>query len=324
MFVSSAISLCYFFGIDFWRNLDMADMARVILAFHFGGIYMDLDFYCHRPLSCLEHRATDYVARTMNVSISTLHNSGAHVLVVPREPLIHAVHIHHRSRVVIQDFYMATPKHPFLQWILDDAAVQFIQNNFTTTKGPLSYSIDNRLDAFYQRNSYSIRVSEDGQSSVAFSPACSSELAKSELIRPEDHVTNTTSISSSTSACAIIYEIGESVLHPLVDASNHHLREGCEKPLMGALDESSLGAFGSTIRDNPPYGASLSLHQQRTQQQLLAQACSRLTAGKYLHAFSSKGDNAAARNDATLGPSYASLQTVLVHMWTHSFLGRLC
>jgi len=32
----------------------MADMARVLLSYHYGGIYMDLDFYCHRPFSCLE------------------------------------------------------------------------------------------------------------------------------------------------------------------------------------------------------------------------------------------------------------------------------
>lgn len=30
------------------KGVYMADMARVIVIYHFGGIYMDLDFYCYR------------------------------------------------------------------------------------------------------------------------------------------------------------------------------------------------------------------------------------------------------------------------------------
>ena len=37
---------------EFFNSLHgvyMADMARVLIVYHYGGIYMDLDFYCHRP-----------------------------------------------------------------------------------------------------------------------------------------------------------------------------------------------------------------------------------------------------------------------------------
>ena len=35
------------------KGVYMADMARVLVMYHYGGIYMDLDFYCHRPFTCL-------------------------------------------------------------------------------------------------------------------------------------------------------------------------------------------------------------------------------------------------------------------------------
>ena len=30
------------------KGVYMADMARVLVIYHYGGTYMDLDFYCHR------------------------------------------------------------------------------------------------------------------------------------------------------------------------------------------------------------------------------------------------------------------------------------
>ena len=30
------------------KGVYMADMARVLVIYHYGGIYMDLDFYCYR------------------------------------------------------------------------------------------------------------------------------------------------------------------------------------------------------------------------------------------------------------------------------------
>ena len=32
------------------KGVYMADMARVLVIYHYGGIYMDLDFYCYRSI----------------------------------------------------------------------------------------------------------------------------------------------------------------------------------------------------------------------------------------------------------------------------------
>jgi inositol phosphorylceramide mannosyltransferase catalytic subunit len=35
------------------KGVYMADMARVLVIYHYGGIYMDLDFYCYRYIPSL-------------------------------------------------------------------------------------------------------------------------------------------------------------------------------------------------------------------------------------------------------------------------------
>ncbi len=101
----------------------MADMARVLLAYHYGGIYMDLDFYCHRPFRCLlkhvqklvheqnaptRHRRLSNNTSHIHSPNSQNHTNSAlpvvpkHVLVVSREPLAHAVLFRNKTRVVIQ------------------------------------------------------------------------------------------------------------------------------------------------------------------------------------------------------------------------------
>ena len=41
-------------------------------------------------------------------------------MVVSLEPVVHANILRNKHRIVIQDFYMCTPKHPFLKWLLED------------------------------------------------------------------------------------------------------------------------------------------------------------------------------------------------------------
>jgi len=118
----------------------MADMARILVAYHFGGIYMDLDFYCHRPFHCLD----SYIASLVKDAKNAAGGSAAtkHVLAVSLEPKVHANIFRDKDRVVIQDFYMATPKHPFFKWILDDRMFKFAQDMSHPPKGPFSYSIE--------------------------------------------------------------------------------------------------------------------------------------------------------------------------------------
>lgn len=125
--------------------LDMADMARLLLVYHFGGIYLDLDFYCFRPYSCLEKYARHQALQTMKQLQRK--EEVTDLLVVSREPVAHAELFRNKSRVVIQDFFMASPKHPFLKWLLDDRMKHFQSHG--VEKGPFSYSIDKDIDRYY-------------------------------------------------------------------------------------------------------------------------------------------------------------------------------
>jgi hypothetical protein len=221
----------------------MADMARVLLVYHYGGIYADLDFYCARPYRCLVKQAYQIVAAqiaksgeavaTNSSAVSAAHAGGEarpvrremrsqqsqqqrqrrtqadtpaapasvsavpaaavpasesavpaaaaadthktiDVLVVSQETKVHSVLFHNKTRVVIQDFFMATPKHPFLLYLLEDrlkaftastAGTSTASRNTTGTastagasvsappakpaKGPFSYSIEKDLDAYH-------------------------------------------------------------------------------------------------------------------------------------------------------------------------------
>jgi hypothetical protein len=92
------------------KGVYMADMARVLLIYHHGGIYMDLDFYCHRPFNCMIDSVTKKLDKILSSTLNQLDN----ILLVPLEPYDHAVTLQNKTRIVIQDFYMASPKHPFL------------------------------------------------------------------------------------------------------------------------------------------------------------------------------------------------------------------
>ena len=78
----------------------MADMARVLVIYHYGGIYMDLDFYCHRPFTCLiesllpieligEDRGGGS-ASSSSRSSSSSSSVSKDMLVVSLEPAVHA------------------------------------------------------------------------------------------------------------------------------------------------------------------------------------------------------------------------------------------
>lgn len=288
----------------------MADMARVILAYHFGGIYMDLDFYCHRPMSCLEQYSLQVLATHLesvapHLTRSLLIQHRVNILMVPREPLMHAYFLHGRPRVVIQDFYMSTAKHPFMQWLLDDLSTSYINHNYTlTSKGPLSYSIDQMLDQYYSlRKLTTIPAAvHSGRTSLAYSSDECGALFKDALKgdASDSDGLNTSYVrtklrSNGRGPCEFIIEVDEDILHPLLDASNHHLSERCAK--IDSWKPSNAAKYSNLI-DN-----STQSFLSESQRVALQKHCQRLGSGKYL------------------APSLA--QTVLVHMWTHSFLGML-
>lgn len=242
----------------------MVDMARIVLTYHFGGSYLDLDFYCHRPLHCLESYITKTFESQLGLSLEDIKQERYHVLIVPQEPLIHSLFIHHRSRVVINDLYMATPRHPFLEFFLNSITDVFVRNNYTlSSRGPFSYNIDPQLDLYYAKRNLTIIKGDHTQ--LAISSHCYNNESKT-VIRGNLS-------SSSSGRCELVFEVKPSVFHPLLDASNSRIHSGCIK-----------------AQENPKKQSPEIMHACRIFQQ-----------GKYLT---------------------TDHDTVLVHMWTHSFLGN--
>lgn len=199
----------------------MADMARILLIYHYGGIYMDTDFYCYRPFSCLIDQVythitsyyksilhtlgskhmkahshsidsnrndsnkaiqrnrrlnihndvnTSYTKKSMDniqltatgqstyyhhmlTSMSHVNLTEVPLLLISQEPKIHSYLFRNKDRVIIQDFFLSTKKHPFFKWILDNHNQNYqesIKNKEIPRKGPFSYSIEKDIDEYRQ------------------------------------------------------------------------------------------------------------------------------------------------------------------------------
>jgi hypothetical protein len=290
-------------------KIDMADMARMLIAYHFGGLYIDLDFYCYRTFECLEnyvlHQLIEHLTPAANATQAErnamkreLLDDSSAFMVVSREPDLHARYIHQQSRIVIQDFFLLTPKHPFLKWFIDRENKNYLQNkekNLEMKKGPFSYSIQTTLDDYYREQGH--RLYEERGSLVATRtlPATTKDSGFSEKTRRQHWrrrraLTNSTDVSSSsnrdnresskitsTSSATrtgtpreFILEMKAEIVHPLVDSTNSRIPQNCQKK-----------------EQNEQYG--------------LTATCNAFSKGKYL---------------------YPTINTMLVHMWTHSFLSN--
>ena len=284
----------------------MADMARVLVTYHYGGIYADLDFYCHRPYRCLLRKAMSLLREgrydsklALPPAISSNDSIPRDVLVVSREPLVHAVLFRNKSRVVIQDFFMATPRHPFFLWLLEDKLKLFNDSTAAAPagvfpKGPFSYSIEKDIDRYLEQK----RAADDSQKVVASgrkkrkashgSPeqqpidalATAPQQGRRRRVRAKK-ASRLSRINSSNSSRRqsvmvedVIIELQEDVMHPLVDATNPRLYSTCAATVPGTvlLEEDDMRRSTCRIVD----------------QRLFFRP---------------------------------SNETVLVHMWTHVFLG---
>lgn len=202
-----------------------ADMARILIIYHYGGIYMDLDFYCHRPFRCM----VDQLLSSVN------HNT----LVVSREPRLHATIFREKERVVIQDFFLSTPRHPFLKWLLDDQLIDYhedILNGRKTSKGPFSYSIERHIDAYREYNRL-VKGTEKGIMNANNEDTGMQKMRLHEkythLIAPE-HDNHQNEILEGS-----IIELEEDVLHSLIDSTNHRLYEVCGKSQITLVNAES-------------------------------------------------------------------------------------
>ena len=201
------------------KGVYMADMARVLIIYHFGGIYMDLDFYCHRPFHCL-------INSLQSTYLSSKPNAD-NLLVVSAEPVVHATIFRSKQRVIIQDFFMCTPKHPFLKWLLDDRQDEYhkqlelrqLDPSVKFTKGPFSYSIDKDIDRYHAY----IRSLRSGQSTDT--PKDSESNARKLAEKIPAHMRQEK--SNKHLHVGHILELPESVLHPLIDQTNSRLYSVC-------------------------------------------------------------------------------------------------
>ena len=174
------------------RGVHMADMARVLVTYHFGGLYMDLDFYCVRPFRCLSQFLPNEIG------------PNDHILLVPLETRMHSTVFRDKERVVIQDFFLATPKHPFFKFLLDDRMAAYNEDPEHHAKGPFGYHIEEDVDKFW--NSISKSSSEGGRK-------------------------------------VFIVELRDDVLHALADGTHSKLRVVCYSGKVTAVSEASCSHF---------------------------------------------------------------------------------
>ena len=197
----------------------MADMARVLMVYHYGGLYMDVDFYCHRPFDCLIHQI---------LSNELSHYTKKDLLVVSREPSMHEHLFRNKDRVIIQDFYLATPKHPFFKWLLDDRMEQLHKDDEILTKLNLPKKSEIGIDYYrdYKYNNTHFRL---GRGPFSYSIEKDIDRYRSYEIRNGhgNHSLDDLLDSEYFLTAGGIYELPAGVMHPLVDTTNGRLSSGC-------------------------------------------------------------------------------------------------
>jgi hypothetical protein len=199
---------------------------------------------------------------------------------------------------------MATPKHPFLLWLLEDRLQQFEAHTKNPTnvhfgKGPFSYAIEKDIDRYreYQRQTLQQeqQSSQQMKSNTAEAPT-GTHSSSASTIRTE----------TTWADAYVIVELPEDVLHPLIDATMARWFEYCRnfpkvKLTLPQLRSTDVQPSADAV--DAPLALSGSEQQQATgiTDAVRAAVCDDVMAGKYFK---------------------PSERTVMVHMWTHVYLGK--
>jgi hypothetical protein len=303
----------------------MADMARVLLTYHFGGIYMDLDFYCFKSFECLEH----YILNEINhfdLTMTEKEFSQSNILVVSREPDIHSLYLHHRNRVVIQDFFMSTPKHPFFKWLLDYVNNDFQKKNGQlNNKGPFSYSIQHHLDLYYNLTNMKIIDHADSLYAMREMPqlAATVKPKRRNLVATVNATTasSASSVRPKTNATAVVKAKPGPIKSFNSSAISNRLKlpntinttstwhspteqnKSRSKEILLEIKADVLHPLIDSSNQNLAKGCKSETDEEKAAHGLptLVNACDRLAEGKYLT---------------------ATEDTMMVHMWTHTYLSK--
>lgn len=212
----------------------MADMARILLVYHYGGLYLDVDFFCHRPFDCLIHQI---LANELS------HYKGKDLLVVSREPTMHEHLFRKKDRVIIQDFFLATPKHPFFKWILDDRMKALEKDDELLVKLGLRKRVDVGFRKQGNENIYNnTRFSIKSAGPFSYSIEKDVDRYRAYVIKNgySNHSLNDLLDTQYFMTAGGIYELPSGVLHPLVDTTNGKLYSGCQNIMNRAAEVEKI------------------------------------------------------------------------------------
>ena len=215
-------------------------MARLLLVYHYGGIYMDTDFYCYKPFNCLINKISSIIYTHPSFKPYTpmgkSNSSHLDILVISLEPKVHANLFRNKERVLIQDFFLTTPKHPFFKWLLDTRNNDFNQPGYSYLKGPFSYAIEKDVDLYRQimmKSNDSIVSPFNTNQSMIYKSDSNTDLSFIRSIYENIEVPDDLSMFSKesfvfTKTTGLILELREDILHPLIDSTNSRLYSVCE------------------------------------------------------------------------------------------------
>ena len=89
-----------------WKyHIQRVDMIRYMILDHFGGIYVDLDFECKKPMN--------------ELGVKCMNNH--HFIILGQEPVIQAQTVYHLSQVVSNAIMISTAGHPLLHLVLQES-----------------------------------------------------------------------------------------------------------------------------------------------------------------------------------------------------------
>lgn len=237
----------------------MADMARLLLIYHYGGIYMDTDFYCRRPFKCLIDQTMNYIHSNQKFN-EVMNKTKLDILVVSQEPFTHSVLFRKKERVIIQDFFLATEKHPFFKWLLDFYNDKYLADMSHPMKGPFSYSIENDIDAYRKavfNQSYTTLSLNDLKIP---SEVNISETRRLEVESKTSRIFASDSELSISNDKGLILELLPHILHPLIDSSNMRLYSVCRESNLSEHQQQICQKVSKSIFFEPDTFNTIAVH----------------------------------------------------------------
>lgn len=98
-------------------GIQKSDVMRLMILEHFGGVYIDLDVECVKPLR------------------SYLNKHKNHTSIFDREPELQTQLLHQRSSLLMNSVMMTIPQHPFFKYLIERLALSLWESKFKVWGG---------------------------------------------------------------------------------------------------------------------------------------------------------------------------------------------